>query len=551
MSTHYERFIPELPAILDSLGEFFMVTHMDESGVITYTNKAFLNTSKWTPKRVIGKTLWQMFPETNEGQEQAKLIWSCVTNGKKWSGVAEKVNRLGEPYYVKMMAIPINRLDHGLISIIFFELDVTQDIELQEKLQKIAFIDFETGLMSRHHLETSVEEMIKDNDRFTVVYITIDQFYKLKNMQSRDSEKELIKSFSNRLKRYFQDNPIARISVNEFVVLTTFGDWFIQGFIDFLKQNPIYIDATALQLSVSGGIVRYPENQKTYNNLMKAAITATKDVIESGGGIITSLSDDSHEELSRKVIIEGKLLTALDDNNLQVFYQPQIDIQTGKVVLYEALVRWKDDELGWIMPDELIPIAEESGMIHKIGEFVLKESAKLAAEWQAKGHSIKIAVNTSVREFHNLHLKDEIMQILEAANCSPSLIHLEITEKFAFQAEEENFISRQMQALQNEGIEFALDDFGTGYASFRYMQSLPISRIKIDKVFIQSMMSHPKTKKLVEGMAKFGESMGLYVIAEGVESEEQLELLKSMGINAAQGYHIGVPVTADEIIISD
>ena len=190
-------------------------------------------------------------------------------------------------------------------------------------------------------------------------------------------------------------------------------------------------------------------------------------------------------------------------------------------------------------------------MIHKIGAFVLTEAAQLASKWNEEGRAMSISVNSSVREFSNPMLKKEIMQILKKASCPPSLIQLEITEKFAFKAEEETSISRQMNELKAEGIEFALDDFGTGYASFRYMQSLPISKIKIDKLFIKSITTHEQTKQLVEGMIQFGKSMGLYVIAEGVETEEQFNLLKTLGVDAVQGYYIGVPVTKDKISLLD
>lgn len=547
MIAEYEQFKPELPGVLKNLEQFYMVTHMDQDGAITYTNQIFLAKSKWTPKRVLGKTLWQMFPDSPEGQEKAHTIWEDVLEGKSWSGTVEKVSRIGEPYFVKMTAIPIVRKEEGLISVVTLELDITEDIELRDRLQKIAFIDYETGLMSRHNLETTVNKLTETNEHFAFVYITIDHFYTLKEFHSLESGKEIVVSFANRLKRFFQDNPIARIGANEFVVLTPFGDWFIEGFLDFLKRHPIYIDNTALQLSVSGGIIRYPEDQQTYSHLINAALVATKEVIDQGGGKITTLSSASHKMLNRKSIIDQKLLTALNDNDLQVVYQPQVDIATGKVILYEALVRWNDDELGSITPDELIPIAEENGLIHKIGAFVLSEAAQLAAKWNAQGKAINISVNSSVREFSNQNLKDEITQILKDAACPPSLIQLEITEKFAFKAEEESSISRQMSLLQEEGIEFALDDFGTGYASFRYMQSLPITKIKIDKIFIKSLTTHKQTQQLVEGMIRFGKSMGLYVIAEGVETEEQLQVLKSLGVDAVQGYYIGVPVPAEKI----
>lgn len=550
MISQYEQFKFELSDILIDLEKFYMVTHFDQHGSITYTNKEFLQTSKWTPKRVLGKTLWQMFPDTQESQKQAHHIWYQLSQGNSWSGTVEKITRFGDSYFVKSIAIPVIRSNEGFISGMFVEIDMTEDVQLREQLKQIAFFDYETGLMSRHNLETTVNELIESKESFTFVYIAINQFYTLTDSSSNESRAEIIKSFTNRLKRFFKNNQIARIGANEFVVLTQFGSWFIEGFVDFLNQHPIYIDNTALPLSISGGIIQYPNDQKTYSHLMQAAHTATNEVNEQGGGKIVAPSTSFHKEFNRKSMIDQKLLVALNNNELQVVYQPQIDSLTGKILLYEALIRWNDDELGSISPDELIPIAEENGLIHKIGAFVLTEAAQLAVKLKAEGHAINIAVNSSVREFSNPNLKDELMGILQKASCPPSLIHLEITEKFAFKAEEEHSVSHQMHELQKEGIKFALDDFGTGYASFRYMQSLPISKVKIDKFFIKSLMTHKQTKQLVEGMIKFAKSMGLFVIAEGVETEEQLNLLKKLGIDAAQGYYLGIPVTADKIISS-
>ncbi|MCG7335027.1 EAL domain-containing protein [Sporosarcina sp. ACRSM] len=547
MKTENGQFILEFPDIMKSLEQFYMVTRTDADGMITYANKNFLTTSKWTPKRILGKSFWHMFPETESGQNQAHEIWVSLSRGKTWFGTAEKMTRSGEPYFVTMLAIPVQQSDDKQFSHTFLELDITNDIQLRDQLQQVAFIDFETGLMSRYKLELTANTYIEEGKHFSFVFINIDHYYTLKDLHSYELEKELVKSFSNRLKRYFQNNPIARVGVNEFVVLTPFGDWYIQGFLDFLEQQPIYIDHKALPLSISGGIVRYPEDQKTYTHLMMTALTATKEVIQQGGRKIVSMSSKMHQELNRRAMIDRKMLTALNLNNFQVVYQPQLDIASGRFTVFEALVRWEDDELGNISPDELIPIAEENGLILEIGAFVLEEATKLAIEWDQKGQPIQLSVNSSVREFSHSRMKDRITDILAATGCPPNRIQLEITENFAFQAEEEQSIFRQMKELQEQGIEFVLDDFGTGYASFRYMQQLPISKIKIDRIFTNSLLTHPKTQQLVEGMIQFGKSMGLYVIAEGVETKEQFELLKEMGVDAVQGYYIGLPVTADNI----
>ncbi|MFC5604985.1 EAL domain-containing protein [Sporosarcina koreensis] len=538
----------ELPLVMDSLIEFLMVTRTDGEGLITYTNHNFLASSNWTPKRILGKSFWQMFSEDEHSQTQAHAIWNRVTNGKSWFGKVEKLTRHGEPYYVQMMAIPVLDAEGKLESCTFLELDITEEVELKEKLQQIAFIDFETGLMSRHKLETLVNEYIHEDRHFSFVYIAIDHYYTLKDLQSYDSESVLVQEFTNRLKRYFQGDPIARIGVSQFVVLTSFGDWFVQGFLEFLKEQPIYVENHSLPLSVSGGIVRFPEDQLSYSHLYKAALAATKNITEQGGGRIASLSAESHKVLNRRSLIDKKMLTALDHNSLQVVYQPQLDIVTGKVLVYEALVRWEDEEIGHIQPDELIPIAEENGLIHAIGAYVLEEAARLAVKLTANKPDIRISVNSSVREFGEAsQMKEKLMGILEKTKCPADKLELEITEKFAFQAEQEHAIIQQMKAFEETGIRFILDDFGTGYASFRYMQQLPISKVKIDKVFINSLLTMPKTRQLVEGMILFGKSMGLYVIAEGVETEEQFEALKEMGVDAVQGYYIGAPVKGNEI----
>ncbi|GEN84329.1 GGDEF domain-containing protein [Sporosarcina luteola] len=540
---------PELPHIMDSLVQYLMVTRTDGEGLITYTNNNFLDTSKWTPKRIIGKSFWQMFSEDEDRQAKADRIWSRLESGKSWFGEVEKQTKNGEPYFVKMIAIPTSGAAGLLDSATFLELNITEDVKLQEKLQQIAFIDFETGLMSRHKLEMMVNESIQEDKHFSFVYIAIDHYYTLKDLQSFDSESILIQEFTNRLKRYFQGDPIARIGVSQFVVMTSFGDWFVQGFLEFLKEQPIYINNHPLPLSVSGGIVRYPEDQQSYTQLIKAALATAKSITDQGGGRISSLSADSHKDLNRRSNIDKKMLTALDHNSFEVVYQPQLDIASDKVKVYEALVRWEDAELGHINPEELIPIAEENGLIHAVGAYVIEEAAKLAVKLTAEKPDISISVNTSVREFGNSsQMKDKLTGILQETMCPPDKIQLEITEKFAFQAEQEQSIISQMKALQDTGISFILDDFGTGYASFRYMQNLPISKVKIDRVFISSLLTMPKTRQLVEGMILFSKSMGLYVIAEGVETEEQFEALKEMGVDAVQGYFIGTPKKGTEIV---
>lgn len=361
------------------------------------------------------------------------------------------------------------------------ERNITNEKKIQFQLEKIAYIDTETGMMNVHRLEKIIGEMIEEERHFSFVYLSIDKFYTIKDLHDGVAGNSLILEFTKRMKMYFQDSTMARINESEFVVITPLPEWFTQGFLNYLQQNPIYSGNVAVPLSLSGGITRFPEDQMTFSQLMKASLATIASVRSAGGDSIVSLSKSSHAALNRRSIVEKRLLLALDQKNLHVLYQPQLDLGSGKITAVEALVRWDDEEIGAVSPDELIPIAEETGLINNIGSFMLEKACEQAVLWKNAGHAIKVSINSSVREFRDKNMAKSILETLERTGCPANLLQIEITEKFALEAEAESGIIKQMRTLENEGIVFALDDFGTGYGSFRYMQLLPISILKLTR----------------------------------------------------------------------
>ncbi|MFD0942256.1 EAL domain-containing protein [Savagea faecisuis] len=526
--------------LMDSLDEYVMVVKTDAEGFITYTNQNFLQVSEWTPKRVLGKSIWQMFDPSEEDQQNVDLIWKTVQANRNYFGQVKKMSRKGKSYYVKMLATPIFEEDR-LHEVLFLQLDVTEDMELQEKLERIAFIDFETGLMSRYKLEMLTTDRIKENLHFSFVHLNLDYYIFDDQDNKAKLDLQIIQQFANRLQRFFQDSPIARINKYEFVILTPHADWFIQSFMNFLEQQPIHIEHSQIKLTVSGGIAKFPEDQQTYERLLLAAREATQSIIRSGGGDILSLTTEQHKKIDRHALINERLPLAIQNGELSVVYQPQLNLKTGERNVYEALIRWNDEVLGEVKPYELIPISEESGLIHEIGDFLFRTVAQFAAERIKEEPNFQVAINSSIREFMKDNHSVTLQSILNEYDCPANAIQIEITEKFAFQAEEQQSITRQMQQLQQLGITFALDDFGTGYASFRFLQTLPISIVKIDKSYIQSLVTHPQTTKLVEGLIRLCHSLDIHVVAEGVEQEGQFKMLKNLGIDAVQGYYIAQP----------
>ncbi|MEK4630101.1 MAG: EAL domain-containing protein [Solibacillus sp.] len=537
----------QLKDLKKGIHQSFMTITLDYDGFIIQTNQAFLKTSHWTPKRVIGKTFWQLFPNTSEASKEAQAIWKTIQNGQVWQGEVQKITKDEQPYWVHLTAIPLFGKTPQTNQYVLVEHDITKDKTVQFQLEKIAYIDPETNMMNVHRLAQITSKMIEENRHFSFVYLSIDKFYTIKDIHDDVAGNSLIIEFTKRMKMYFQDSTMARINENEFVVITPLPEWFTQGFLTYLQQHPIYNGSAAVPLSISGGITRYPEDQSSFSQLMKASLATIASVREAGGNSIVSLSKSSHAALNRKSIVEKRLLLALDQKNLHALYQPQLDIKTGKISAVEALVRWEDEEIGVVSPDELIPIAEETGLINNIGSFMLEKACEQAIAWKQAGHNMKVSINVSVREFRDKNMANSILETLDRTGCAAELIQIEITEKFALEAESETSIIHQMRTLENAGIDFVLDDFGTGYGSFRYLQLLPISSLKIDKTFIDALLKSDKAQQLVNGMVQLGKSMNLTVIAEGVETEEQQQLLTEYGCNALQGYHISKPISSSEV----
>lgn len=524
----------------NGIHQSFMTVTLDQDGFIIQTNQKFLKASNWTPKRVLGKTFWQLFPSNKEADKTVHTIWTTLQSGQIWQGDVEKITKDEQLYWVHLTAVPLIGPTPEMNQYLLIERDITKEKTVQFQLEKIAYIDTETGMMNVHRLSQIIEEMIREERHFSFVYLSIDKFYTIKDLHDDQAGSSLIVEFTKRMKMYFQDSTMARINENDFVVITPLPEWFTQGFIQYLQQNPIYNGNIAVPLSLSGGITRYPEDQMSFSQLMKASLATISSVRSAGGDRITSLSKSTHMALNRKSIIEKRLLLALDQKNLHVLYQPQLDVKTGEIIAVEALVRWDDEEIGTVSPDELIPIAEETGLINNIGSFMLEKACEQALLWKNAGHPIKVSINSSVREFRDKNMAKSILETLERTGCPANLLQIEITEKFALEAEAETRIIKQMHTLQNEGVVFVLDDFGTGYGSFRYMQLLPISILKIDQTFIRALTSE-KTQRLVNGMVQLGKSMNLTVVAEGVETEEQNQFLKNIGCEYVQGFFIGKP----------
>jgi EAL domain-containing protein (putative c-di-GMP-specific phosphodiesterase class I) len=279
--------------------------------------------------------------------------------------------------------------------------------------------------------------------------------------------------------------------------------------------------------------------------LIKNADLAMYKAREKGKNNVQFYKQELGEQTSKKSIMEKDLRKAFEQGQLEVHYQPQLDLKTNQIVSTEALLRWYHPEKGWISPVEFIPLAEETGLIVSIGEWVLQEACKQTKMWRDKGLDISVSINLSNRQLFMDDIVDMVIMTLQKSRLDPIYLCLEITESLAIMNMEDTLT--KLKQLADFGVSLSLDDFGTGYSSLSYLSTLPINELKIDKSFIQEIIYEGPKKEIVKSMYNIAQSMDMKVVAEGVENEQQFQIIRSLGFDLLQGYYLGKAMSADEV----
>ena len=308
--------------------------------------------------------------------------------------------------------------------------------------------------------------------------------------------------------------------------------------------SPYQIRQYELSVTPSVGIAIYPADGTDFDRLYQCADVAMYRAKRDGRNCFRFFTSEMQERSSRRMQLENALRQALMHDQFELYYQPQISIEDGSLVGAEALLRWQHPELGAISPAEFIPVAEESGLILGIGEWVLREAARQAKVWLGQGLELTIAVNLSAVQFRQANLSQKIMQILNEAQLPPRHIELELTESVAMEVPMAAIAV--MDELHERGFRMSIDDFGTGYSSLSYLRKFKINKLKIDQSFVSSIFDDPESRAIVSAIITLADSLGFETIAEGVETEEQLEFLRMRGCREVQGYYFSKPLRVRE-----
>ena len=429
-------------------------------------------------------------------------------------------------------------------NVIVFFTDITSERQYYQRLKESAITDVQTGFFNRTGFNESfniaLETARYNKKNAALLILDIDNLQSINDSRGYNEGDSLIQGVCEVLKQFENHGvQIFRYGDDEFALIINNFDTedSLANFIDC-----IYESFQIKQISVSGGISFFPSNSELSEELIRFADMALQYAKKNGKNNFTYFEPDMQRLFIQKLTLQSKMTTALLENSFSQYYQPQFDINTGKLRGFEALIRWTDAELGNIPPSIFIPIAEETGLIIPIGRWILRTAVKTLKTWQEKFHFDGVmSVNISPIQLLQDNFIEELDEIVKNEKIDPTLLEIEITEGVFIHKMEETV--EKLKAIRERGIRVSLDDFGTGYSSLSYLQSLPLNTLKIDKSFINDITSKDGVQaNITSSIIKMVGNMGLETIAEGVEYPEQLDLLTHFKCNIVQGFLRGKPM---------
>lgn len=430
--------------------------------------------------------------------------------------------------------------------------DITEQKKALEQIHQLAFYDDLTNLPNKYALQERINKLCNDNDKFAVIFISLDNFKSINDLFSHTIGDSLLKQLASELSYLTESSNqfLYRWGGDEFVILLTNVD-NDSDFINYLDtlakfiNKTITINENEIYISASIGACLYPRDGKNLEELIKNSNAAKYDAKKSGKNTYKIYNPELSLKVMEQITLERELRLALKRNEFQVYYQPRISIKDNKLVGAEALLRWVKADGTIIPPLKFIPKAEETGLIVPIGEFVIRSSCQQLKSWIDKGYSnLTISINLSFKQIEDPNLIDIIRSAIEETGVAPSNIEFEITESAAISDLNETL--KLLKELKNMGIKVLLDDFGTGYSSLNFLRLLPVTTIKIDKSFIDKVLEDSMERTIVQSLISLAHAIRMNVIAEGIEQISQLCFLKEILCDEAQGFYFSKPVPAEE-----
>jgi diguanylate cyclase (GGDEF)-like protein/PAS domain S-box-containing protein len=524
----------------------------DLNGIITHWNAGAERIFGYRASEILGCSIFGLIPPDRLAEESR--IMSLIKRGVLTEHF--ETVRLGKgnrPIDVSLTISPIKDAEGNVIGASKIARDITLSKESQARIQYLAHYDSLTGLPNRtllaDRLKSTIADAARYSYRFALLFVDLDRFKLVNDSLGHEIGDQLLKSVAKRMQAAVRDtDTISRVGGDEFIVLLSqipsaeVPAKIAEKLINAVSQ-PYRIEQYDLVVTASVGISIYPDDGRDAGSLMRSADASMYSAKEAGRNRYQFHSEGLTSSATDRLDLERELRGAAERGEIFTVYQPQIELATGQVTGAEAFMRWQHPRLGLVSPENFIPIAEDSGLIISLGERVMRDSCLQARRWCDHYGLKSVAVNVSAVQFRQKNFTDVVLDVIAGTGLRSECLELEVTESVVMRGVES--VVHKMQILDAHGIKIAIDDFGTGYSSLSYLRQFAADRLKIDKSFIRDLPDKD-AEAIVHAIVAMGRSLGLRVIAEGVETEAQAKFLRSIGCDESQGYLYAKPMVASE-----
>ncbi|WPZ02533.1 EAL domain-containing protein [Idiomarina sp. OXR-189] len=527
---------------------------------ITYVNNTFCEMTGYSEDEALGQNSCSFLQGPDTNTDVLQTLRSALENKQEASATLRHYRKDGTWFWDELFISPVFNNEEQCTHFICFKRDVSKERQAQDYIANYRRLDALTGLLSRssfdHQLALEATRFNKDEFKLTVLYIDIDDFSSMNESLGHNSADILLKAIADRLKHLTSSSDtLARVAADEFILLRVHNqsteevDAFVKLILTKLEE-PYHIESNSIRISASIGVSECLSKQPYHERLVSYASSARLEAKQQGGNTWSWFNQTGSSLLeSEYATIRFELREAIDQEQLRVFYQPIVRTQDESIAKVEALIRWEHPKKGMVPPGHFIPLAEKTGQIIPIGEWVLSKACKDIAIINKKSEkNYGVTVNISPLQFRREGFIQQLRAALKASKLAPDLLTLEVTESVLVMGADRTIdILNQIKSM---GVKIAIDDFGTGYSSLSYLRDLPVDTLKLDQSFIKGLPDNTQDAAIVEGVIKIVHQLGIDIVAEGIESVQQANFLKKLNCDYLQGFYYAKPSAIDELFIN-
>jgi diguanylate cyclase (GGDEF)-like protein/PAS domain S-box-containing protein len=540
--------------VFENSTEGIIVT--DAANRILMVNKAFSAVTGYEPEEVIGNKP-SLLSSGRQDPAFYKEMWEALQTHGEWRGEIENRRKNGEIYPEWLNLSVVKSPEGNITNYVAVFSDLTKRKEIENRLDFLAHYDSLTSLPNRmlfqERLGQSLVKARKKGLPLAVMVMDIDRFKLINDSIGHAAGDRLLLEIANRLTACVPTgDSVCRLGGDEFAVIVTDiatpGDAADRaGEIQQALRHTISIEGHEIHLSASIGISLFPDDADTLESLLGNADAAMYSAIDAGGNTYRFFHQEMNSRSAERMRLEGKLHHALERGELAVYFQPLVSARNGRIIGAEALLRWSPEGENFVSPATFVPLLEETGLIVPVGEWVMRTACEQNRRWrEATGRDMFVAVNLSAHQLADERLVDKVRAILQGTGIDPRSLEIELTESAVMRDTERGI--RTMQRLKELGVSLSIDDFGTGYSSLSYLKQLPLDTLKIDRSFVTDAPEDPEAVSIIRAIVAMGHSLHFEIIAEGVETREQIEFLRHSTVDILQGFYFSKPVPAEQFL---